>query len=272
MKDAWALVSSFTKEYTLAIIYPFVTLFLHPKIYRNPRPKGTIVLVGCWFSANSFHNIWVSYLEKLGFRTYLLDLPFAREDFTTTTKRLAHFISKHNLKNYTIVGISSGVLVCWNYLTKYHKWKEINNFVSIGGPVQGTIMAWLITFTSKGRDMVPGSDFIRKLQSKQFPKKKMVTLTANADELVPYKYATLPGVKNYKLSGWGHNSFHLDSTDTYQIIAEIAGEKNDEKKNYKTSSVEKFRRVQKALSKSFTGNKIRKQQLISPLALSSGSQ
>jgi len=223
MKDAWDLVSSFSKEYSLAITYPFVKWFHHPVVYRNPQPRGTIVLVGCWFNANTYHKTWVSYLEKLGFRTYLLDLPFAREDFGATTKRLKQFISKNRIKNYTIVGISSGVLVCWNYLTKYHKWKEIHRFISIGGPVQGTITAWLITFTSKGRDMVPGSAFLRRLHSKHFPKKKMITLTARADELVPYKYARLDGVKNYKMSGWGHNSFHLDSKDTYQIIAKIAG-------------------------------------------------
>jgi pimeloyl-ACP methyl ester carboxylesterase len=169
--------------------------------------------------------MWVSYLERLGFRTYLVDLPFAREDFDTSTKRLAEFIDKHRLKKYTIVGISSGVLVCWNYLTANNKWNEIHRFVSIGGPVQGTITAWLIPFTSKGRDMIPGSTFIKKLHSKKFPKKKMITLTAKWDELVPFKYATLDGIKNYRLSGWGHNSFHLSSKDTYQIIAKIAGEK-----------------------------------------------
>lgn len=224
MKDFWNFTTSFTKEYSLAITYPFVKWFHHPQVYRNPEPRGTIVLVGCWFNANTYHKTWVSYLEKEGFRTYLLDLPFARENFNKTSKRLAHFIARHKIRDYTIVGISSGVLVCWNYLSSYHKWREIHRFISIGGPVQGTITAWLITFTSKGRAMLPGSRFIKKLQSRPFPKEKMVTLTARADELVPYKYAKLKGVKNYRLSGWGHNSFHLSSKDTYQIIAKIAGE------------------------------------------------
>jgi pimeloyl-ACP methyl ester carboxylesterase len=223
MKNFLNLVSSFTREYYLAITYPFVAWVVHPKVYHHPSPKGTIVLVGCWFNSNVYHNIWVSYLEKAGFRTYLLDLPFAREDFDTTTKRLAQFIARHRLKNYTIVGISSGVLVCWNYLTTYKKWSEVHRFISIGGPVQGTITAWLITFTSKGRAMVPGSAFIKKLHKEPFPKYKMITLTAKHDELVPYKYAKLDGVRNYRLSGWGHNSFHLSSKDTYQIIAKIAG-------------------------------------------------
>lgn len=227
MKDLWSLIVSVSSESYYAITYPFIKLFLHPKIYRHPHPKRTIVLVGCWFNANVYHNMWVSYLEKEGFRTYLVDLPFAREDFDTTTKRLAQFISRHELKKYTLVGISSGVLVCWNYLSTYKKWNEIHRFISIGGPVQGTIIAWLITFTSKGRAMVPGSTFIKKLHNIPFPKQKMITLTAKHDELVPYSYsyARLDGVKNYQLFGWGHNSFHLKSKDTYQIIAKIAGEK-----------------------------------------------
>ncbi len=224
MKNTWNMLATFSKEYYLAITYPFVKWFLHPNIYRNPQPKGTIILVGCWFNANTYHKYWVSFLEKVGFRTFLIDLPFARESFDTTTKRLASFIADHGLENYTIVGISSGVLVCWNYLTEYKKWDEIHRFISIGGPVQGTITAWLITFTSKGRAMVPGSRFIKKLHKKPFPKEKMVTLTARSDELVPYKYARMDGVKNYQLPSWGHNSFHLKSSDTYEIIAEIAGE------------------------------------------------
>jgi|SRR5579872_6469750 len=225
MRSFLSLVFSFTQEYYLAITYPFVAWFLHPKTYYTRHPKGIIVLVGCWFNANVYHNRWVSYLEKKGFRTYLMDLPFARENFDTTTKRLAQFITKHRLKNYTIVGISSGVLVCWNYLTVYKKWNEIHRFISIGGPVQGTITAWFIIFTSKGRAMVPDSPFIKRLQRMPFPKQKMITLTAKYDELVPFKYARLNGVKNYQLSGWGHNSFHLSSKDTYQIIAKIAGKR-----------------------------------------------
>lgn len=222
MKNVWHTVSLLAKEYYLAITYPFVSFFLHPKMYRTRYPKGTIVLVGCWFNANIYHALWVSYLEKMGFRTYLLNLPFAREDFDTTAKRLEQFITHHRLKNYTLAGISSGVLVCWDYLTIHNKWSEIHRFISIGGPVQGTITAWLIIFTSKGRAMVPGSPFIKMLQGKPFPKKKMITLTARWDELVPFKYAQLTGVRNYQLSGWGHNSFHLKSEETYKIIATIA--------------------------------------------------
>jgi pimeloyl-ACP methyl ester carboxylesterase len=225
MHEKKLTLSVILQEYYFAVTYPFVKLFLHPKIYRHPHPKGTIVLVGCWFNANVFHKRWVTYFEKQGFRTYLVDLPFARENFDTTTKRLARFIAQHRLKNYTIVGISSGVLVCWNYLTVYKKWGEIHRFISMGGPVQGTITAWFITFTSKGRDMVPGSKFIKHLQSHHIPKGKMITLTAKFDELVPSKYARLKGVKNYQLSGWGHNSFHLSSQETYDMIAKIAREK-----------------------------------------------
>jgi pimeloyl-ACP methyl ester carboxylesterase len=203
MRSFLGIIATFIKEYYLALTYPFVKMVFHPKIYRHPHPKGTILLVGCWFNANVYHNLWVSYLEKRGFRTYLLDLPFAREDFDTTAKRLAQFIARHRLKNYTIVGISSGVLVCWNYLATYKKWNEIHKFVSIGGPVQGTITAWFIIFTSKGRAMVPGSPFIKRLQSMPFPKKKMITLTAKFDELVPSKYARLPGVKDYCLKDGG---------------------------------------------------------------------
>ena len=268
MRNSWNLISSFIKEYYLAITYPFVAWFFHHEIYRNPRPKTTILLVGCWFNSNVYHNKWVSYLEKFGFRTYFLNLPFARENFDATTKRLAQFISRHKLKNYTIVGVSSGVLVCWNYLSTYKKWNNIHKFISIGGPVQGTITAWLITFTSKGRAMVPRSGFIKKLHSVPFPKQKMITLTAKSDELVPFKYATIDGVKNYQLSGWGHNSFHLSSIDTYQVIAKIAGWESN-KKIFKDSRARISHRNQRAFSKSSVRSTMTKPQLQgSSLALS----
>lgn len=225
-----SMILAFFRECGYGLRYPFVALlsyFYHPQWYQNPHPtKGTIIMVFCWFTPNNAHYKWVSYLEKAGYRTYLVNVPLLFEDFDATAKRLEQFIIEHNCKNYTLVGISTGALVCWYFLHVYGKWHEIHRFISLGGPVHGTPTAWFISYAKKGRDMLPGSRFIRQLENTPILPKKIVTLSAAWDELVPRKNSQLNNTVSYILPILGHNKFHLGSKEVYELIAKLAEEKN----------------------------------------------
>ncbi len=229
MKALVQTFGDFLTEYGLGILYPFfvlIGLFYHPKAYRNPAPtKGIIILVFCWFTPNIAHNKWVTYLEKKGFRTYLVNLPLLFEDFHKSAKRLDTFITKNKLKNYTLVGLSTGAVVCLYFLNFYKKWNETHRFISVGGPLHGTPAARLVFFNKKCRDMLPKSSFIRKLGEISVPPKKMVTISVSYDELIPENSNKWHGAKSYTIPGWGHNSFHLSSSETYLLITKIAWEK-----------------------------------------------
>jgi hypothetical protein len=55
-----------------------------------------------------------------------------------------------------------------------------------------------------------------------FPKDKMATISAQADELIPLASSTTSGVRSYILPVKGHNVFHLDYKKTYDLIAELS--------------------------------------------------
>jgi len=221
-------VSDFVKEYHYGFIYPFsalLSLFYQPKWYRSPKAtKGTIIMVFCWFTPNISHNKWVTYLEKKGYRTYLLSLPLLFEDFQSTALRLKQFIGEHKLKNYTLVGISTGAVVCLYFLKRYKKWNEVHTFINVGGPMHGSPTARYISFIGKGRDILPGSKFVKSLEETHIPPGKMVTFTSTYDELVPQSYSLMKGNTLYTLPVWGHNMLHFGSRQTYDLIAKIAGD------------------------------------------------
>jgi len=107
-------------------------------------------------------------------------------------------------------------------LNYYKKWNEVKRFVSLGGPLQGTLTAWFIVLFGKGRAMLPGSTFFKKLHSYPVPHGKMITISAQVDELVPKKNNTITGAKSYVVTAWGHNRIHLGSRTTYDLIARLA--------------------------------------------------
>jgi pimeloyl-ACP methyl ester carboxylesterase len=211
------------KELHYFFTYPIINFLKHPQKSSTLLPsKGTIVIVECWFQSNEYHLLWQNYLEKKGFRTHLLTFNDMNESFASTAKKLNFQIESLGIKNFSLVGISTGAIVCLEYLTQFEKWKSIKKFISVGGPLRGTPAAWLISFTKKGRDMTPDSQLIHNLSQRYIPKNKMVTLSASHDELIPLKNSVLEGVPSYIIHVYGHNFFHLDHKNTYDLIAELS--------------------------------------------------
>ncbi len=192
------------------------------KDFENKSDNGTIVIVECWFQSNGYHKLWQRYLQQKGYKTFLLSYTNMDESFESTAATLNSDIARLMLKDFTLVGISTGAILCLEYLTKFNKWQSIKNFISVGGPLKGTPMAFLVSFARKGRDMVPSSKYIRTLQERKIPKNKMATLSASHDELIPLKNSMLDGIPSYIIQVYGHNFFHLDHKKTYDLIASLA--------------------------------------------------
>jgi hypothetical protein len=70
--------------------------------------------------------------------------------------------------------------------------------------------------------MVPESMFLRELLKRPIPENKMVTISAEVDELVPKESSVLSGVASIVLPAFGHNLLHLDFQQTYDQIAKLA--------------------------------------------------
>ncbi len=211
------------KELHYFFTYPIINFLKFPKKPSTlQHSKGTIVIVECWFQSNAYHALWQNYLEKKGFQTYLLSFNDMDEGFESTAKKLNLQIESLGIKNFSLVGISTGAIVCLEYLTRFEKWKSIKKFISVGGPLRGTPAAWLICFTKKGREMTPHSQLIQNLSQRSIPKNKMVTLSASHDEFIPLKNSILEGIPSHIIQIYGHNFFHLDHKDTYDLIAKLS--------------------------------------------------
>ncbi|MBI5122396.1 hypothetical protein HZA75_00900 [Candidatus Roizmanbacteria bacterium] len=222
MKLFLRIVKAFLAEQYFLLSYPVAKWFVQNIPYQAKNYKATIVFVECWFQKNPYHRKWSTYMEENGYRTILLHFSNMNESFEDTAKRLRDQLESMDLKNYTLVGISSGAVLCLYYLNHYHKWRDMHRFVSVGGPLKGTKLAWAIAFTKKGKDLVPNSHFLQKLLSHDFPKEKMTTISAEVDELVPLSSTTLPEVESYVLPVDGHNVFHLSFKKTYDLIAKLS--------------------------------------------------
>lgn len=204
------------------ITYPFLSLFIKPKKSTNGHAKHKVLLVESWFQSNPYHVMWMNYLEKRGLQTSIINFPIMTESFSESAKKLDAYIQKHKLTDFTLVGISNGALVCLYYLHHYKGWENIKHFISIGAPFRGTKTAMLVGFTKKGSDMLPHSLFLKELISQPVPKEKMTTVSAEIDEFVPKESSIFPGVRSYTLKAIGHNNFHLEYQQTYDLIANIA--------------------------------------------------
>lgn len=144
------------------------------------------------------------------------------EDFSVTAEKISRFIKKENLTNFTLVGISAGAIACLYYLNHHKGWDMTKIFISVAGPLHGAWMAYLIFFTKKGRSLLPKSKFLQDLLIMKIPENKMVTMSATVDELVPLNSSILDGIPSYIIKVYGHNFFHLDHKETYDLIAKLA--------------------------------------------------
>jgi len=213
------------REIYFIFTYPIISKLYNPidtDVISNY--KGTIVIVECWFQKNTYHSFWKSYLERKGYKTILLSFTDMNEDFSVTAKKINKFITAQKIKNFTLVGISAGAIACLYYLNHFNGWEKTKIFISVAGPLRGSWMAFLIYFTKKGRSLVPKSALLTQLTNMEIPKNKMVTLSATIDELVPINSSVLDGIPSYIIKVYGHNFFHLDHKETYDLIAKLASD------------------------------------------------
>ena len=211
------------KELHYFFTYPIINFVKAPQKTVIPIPtKGTIVIVECWFQPNSYHAFWQNYLEKKGFKTHLITFCDMNQSFEETAKKLDLEIRKLKIEKFTLVGISTGAIVCLEYLYAFEGWAKVKRFISVAGPLHGSFVAWFIAFSKKGRDMIPGSKFLKKLELRPMFPDKMVTLSASHDEYIPLKNSIWEGIPSRVISVYGHNFFHLDHKSTYDLIASLS--------------------------------------------------
>lgn len=214
-------------ESILFVSYPLLGLLnfvVKDKISHSKVSGGkTIIIVERWLHKNWFHVLWKRYLERRGFQVYLIFHPLGKGTFTQSAAKLSRFIEKNDLKDVTLVGVSSGGLTCIVYLQQMNGWNRVTNFISVGVPFKGTRMALALIRNESCRELLPWNSFIRDLSSQELHhKEKIVCIISKFDELIPRKSGYLSGTHKKVINVYGHNYLHLLCEQTYSTIATYA--------------------------------------------------
>jgi pimeloyl-ACP methyl ester carboxylesterase len=214
-----------SSEIGLILLYPvmYISLQFIPSNQLEGKGKGRkIVIVERWLSINLNHLYWKYYLEKKGFKVYLVNFPLWHKDFRESAKTLSGYMQNNNISNATIVGISSGAITGLLYLENHNGWERVNRFITIGAPFKGTWAALFLLVLYSGRELLPGSQLVKYLSTiKIHNQKNIYCFRARFDEMVPYG-SVLSGASEIVMNIVGHNNLHIRIRYTYRKIAELA--------------------------------------------------
>lgn len=214
------------REFLIILFFPviaFTDLFTHKEGVKNRGSNVTIVIVERWFYGNILHLLWKKYLERKGYRVYLLNFYLFRGTFEDSAKQLGDFIEKEELKDVVLVGISGGGFTCLSYLQDYGGWEKTRKFIAVGTPFRGTPFALSISLVKAGRELLPGSDLVKRVKEMKIKNlNKIVCIRAKHEAIVPSSSNYLEGAKSIVINVFGHNSLHMVTKKTYDEIALLA--------------------------------------------------
>lgn len=95
---------------------------------------------------------------------------------------------KHNTKKsekINLIGVSAGGIIA-NYYTKFINLSKVNKIATICSPFGGTYVSYFYLNRRKGiADLLYGSKFLKKLNSKKLPKNKVINFYSHLDFVVP---------------------------------------------------------------------------------------
>lgn len=221
------LIFEIVAELLLVVCYPLIGLakFIVPleKINPHPTKKETVLIVERWLSQNTGHLYLKTFLEKQGYRVYWTNISLVHGDFEESAVKLQSYISKHQLDNIILVGISFGAITSLLYLEDHAGWNKVKKFISVAGSFHGTPKAKLFPFFTSTKQVTPKSDFVKKLNERKLKHpENVVCINTRQDEMVPFKSALLANTKLEVVDIYGHNNLHIWSRDTFDLILKHA--------------------------------------------------
>ncbi|MGQ0536472.1 MAG: lipase family alpha/beta hydrolase [Methanobacteriota archaeon] len=189
--------------------------------------KNPVMLVPGFSGQNFLYwNVMRRLLEGAGHPVYTMDVPrFGLVEIPAAADILAARVE--DIRDVTgsprvdLVGHSLGGLIARYYVSVLggHEW--IDHCVCIATPHHGTYAAYLILATPAGRQLIPGNEFLRRLNDAHRPNGvKYYNLYSATDPLlIPSSNAKLPHAKNRRILLGGHLGV-LASPQVFHLVAE----------------------------------------------------
>ncbi len=190
----------------------------------RPTIKSPIIITTGGFTAVILYSKFKKYLEKKGFEVHVINF-VSTKGIEFSAKSLSEYVERNNLSNVTLVGISTGALASYVYLNEMDGWNKINKFINIAGPFKGTFLAYFTAFTKTGRELLPNSNFMKRLENiENKHTERTYSINAEKDELVPFWSSKIPCRETIVIPVYGHVRVHSFSEETFEEVARIASE------------------------------------------------
>lgn len=198
-------------------------IFISIDTKGTSKTKNPVVIVIGGFTGSIIYIPFKKYLESRGFEVFIPQFSQEMGNLTTAPYNLQRYMQKKKIFHATLVGISAGGLVSYLYLEELNGWTRVEKFIPIATPFKGTWMAVFIYLRLTGRQLIPTSKFIEKIQSiKTKSINKIYCIVAKKDELVPSWSSFIEGSEVIKINVTGHVRIHCFSKNIFRIVADIA--------------------------------------------------
>ncbi|AJF05891.1 alpha/beta fold hydrolase [Geoalkalibacter subterraneus] len=204
--------------------YLLATVLAHPlgwiPVPQKTRGQGTPVLL----LHGLFHNRSCWWLFKHRLRqsrsnpVYSMTLNYYRKDIEPLTEAVAKKIDlirfRHGVERVDLIGHSMGGLIARNLIQLREGSDKVRHCVCLGSPHGGSRLAPLAV-TPVGQDLIPNSDFLKRLAAAPIPGNVQFTsiFSRNDNLVLPFDSGRMEGAHNMELSGLGHSTllYHRDA-------------------------------------------------------------
>ena len=217
----------------------FITLLAHPlglfpPRKLTPRPSGQKASTPVLLLNGLFHNRacwwWMRRkLLRLGLEeVHTVSVP-VWGTIETALDTLSHTVDELRralgVDKIHLVGHSMGGMVARHFIQLKGGADKIDRCILLGAPNAGSILAPL-AISPLGKELIPGSDFLRSLQQAPLPSTVRITsvYTRHDNLVIPFDSGRLEGVDNLELAGMGHCGL-LYHPEVARILADELKEK-----------------------------------------------
>lgn len=141
------------------------------------------------------------------------------DNFSLQLKDNVEFVKKDTgAEKVDLICHSMGGLVALNYINNLDGAKSVYRLITLGAPFGGSKL-WSFSIGRCGKEMKPGSEFLKKLNMPSSGIKTTAIYTTFDEMVIPYEYSKLEGANNIRMNYIGHVGLLFDSK-VYKVIRE----------------------------------------------------
>ena len=231
-KEGYKALVGFVLEYIYVIVHlvlivvDYITsLFqsITPKISSPQDTQNPIILVHGYMMRGLVMYPIKRRLNKDGYKNVYLftySPPWLNiDDFSLQLKDKIEFVKKERgVEKVDLICHSMGGLVALNYINNHDGVKNIDRLIALGTPFGGSKL-WSFSIGKCGKEMRPGSEFLKKISMPQAGIRATAIYTTFDEMVIPYEYSKLEWADNIEMNYIGHVGLLFDSK-AYKIIRE----------------------------------------------------